>query len=192
MALIDNLYIHCTSEKITRGLSITDHAVETGLSITDCVKREPIELSLTGYIVNVNNKKSADIVNSLYSKMKSGSLVKFTGCYILSNALITSFDTEYTNKVNGGCGFTMTIKEVRIAKKAYTGSSAATVKQVTSKKTQNATRYYTVKSGDCLWNIAKKYYGSGSQWVKIYNANKKVIGSNPNLIYPNQKFEIPY
>lgn len=50
---------------------------------------------------------------------------------------------------------------------------------------------YVVKRGDNLWNIAKKYYGKGNQWQKIYNQNKKVIGSNPNLIYPGQKYVIP-
>ena len=50
---------------------------------------------------------------------------------------------------------------------------------------------YTVKSGDCLWNIAKKYYGSGSDYTKIYNANKGTIGGNPNLIYPGQVLTIP-
>ena len=49
---------------------------------------------------------------------------------------------------------------------------------------------YTVKSGDCLWNIAKKYYGNGAQYTKIYNANKGKI-KNPNLIYPGQVLTIP-
>lgn len=50
---------------------------------------------------------------------------------------------------------------------------------------------YVVKKGDCLWKIAKQFYGNGSQWQKIYNANKAVIGGNPNLIYPGQQFVIP-
>ena len=50
---------------------------------------------------------------------------------------------------------------------------------------------YTVVKGDCLWNIAKKFYGDGSQYTKIYNANKGVIGSNPNLIRVGQVFTIP-
>ena len=50
---------------------------------------------------------------------------------------------------------------------------------------------YTVVAGDCLWNIAKKYYGDGSQYTKIYEANKGTIGSNPNLIKPGQKLVIP-
>ena len=50
---------------------------------------------------------------------------------------------------------------------------------------------YTVKSGDCLWNIAKALYGNGADYTKIYNANKGTIGKNPNLIYPGQTFTIP-
>lgn len=47
--------------------------------------------------------------------------------------------------------------------------------------------YYIVKKGDTLSSIAKKY---GTTWQKIYNDNKSVIGSNPNLIKPNQKLII--
>ena len=50
---------------------------------------------------------------------------------------------------------------------------------------------YTVVKGDCLWNIAKKFYGNGSKYTVIYNANKGVIGGNPNLIYPEQVLTIP-
>lgn len=50
---------------------------------------------------------------------------------------------------------------------------------------------YTVVRGDCLWNIAKKFYGNGSKYTTIYNANKSVIGGNPNLIYPGQVLTIP-
>lgn len=52
-------------------------------------------------------------------------------------------------------------------------------------------RTYTVKKGDCIWNIAKTFYGSGAQYMKIYEANRGVIGSNPALIYPGQVLVIP-
>ena len=42
---------------------------------------------------------------------------------------------------------------------------------------------YTVKKGDTLISIAAKY---NTTWQKIYEKNKDVIGSNPNLIYPGQ------
>jgi len=50
---------------------------------------------------------------------------------------------------------------------------------------------YTVVRGDSLWKIAKKFYGSGSKWPTIYNANRKLIGGNPNLIHPGQVLTIP-
>jgi len=46
------------------------------------------------------------------------------------------------------------------------------------------------ESRDCLWNIAKKYYGDPWQWKKIYLANKLQI-DNPNKIYPRQSLVIP-
>lgn len=58
----------------------------------------------------------------------------------------------------------------------------------TATKTSNDT--YTVVKGDCLWDIAKKFYGSGAQYTKIYNANRDKI-NNKDLIYPGQVLTIP-
>ena len=67
----------------------------------------------------------------------------------------------------------------------------ATVEQPqreTSQAPQQST--YTVKSGDCLWNIAKKYLGDGFRYNEIYNLNKDKI-TNPNLIYAGQVLTLP-
>ena len=53
------------------------------------------------------------------------------------------------------------------------------------------TQPYTVKQGDTLWGIAQKYLGAGSRWPEIYELNKSVIGSNPDLIYPGQSYILP-
>lgn len=42
---------------------------------------------------------------------------------------------------------------------------------------------YTVKKGDCLWNIAEEQLGDGMLWSGIYEANKALIGENPDLLY---------
>lgn len=49
---------------------------------------------------------------------------------------------------------------------------------------------YTIVKGDTLWGIAKRFYGSGSQYNKIYNANKGKV-KNPNLIYPGMVITLP-
>lgn len=70
----------------------------------------------------------------------------------------------------------------------------ATVQQTRAAETSPApasSQTYTVVKGDCLWNIAKRFYGNGSKYTVIYNANKGVIGGNPNLIYPGQVLTIP-
>lgn len=53
-----------------------------------------------------------------------------------------------------------------------------------------ASQTYTVKKGDCLWTIAKHFYGNGAKYTVIYDANKSVV-SNPNRIYPGQVLTIP-
>jgi LysM repeat protein len=50
---------------------------------------------------------------------------------------------------------------------------------------------YTVQSGDTLWAIAQRAYNNPEHWPTIYEANKQVIGNNPNLIYPGQVLHIP-
>lgn len=52
---------------------------------------------------------------------------------------------------------------------------------------------YTVKKGDSLYLIARRFYGDGNKWRTIYNYqnNKRIIGGNPNLIYPGQKLILP-
>ena len=49
---------------------------------------------------------------------------------------------------------------------------------------------HTVKSGDCLWNIAKKQLGDGSRWKEIHDLNRDKI-SNPNLIHPGLVLVMP-
>ncbi|MDO5768175.1 MAG: peptidoglycan-binding protein LysM [Psychrobacter sp.] len=49
---------------------------------------------------------------------------------------------------------------------------------------------YTVKSGDSLSKIAQEVYGSSSEYMKIFEANKPML-SDPNKIYPGQVLRIP-
>jgi nucleoid-associated protein YgaU len=52
---------------------------------------------------------------------------------------------------------------------------------------------HTVVSGETLSHIALKYYNSAvkAKYMVIYEANKDVIGDNPNLIKPGMVLKIP-
>jgi nucleoid-associated protein YgaU len=65
---------------------------------------------------------------------------------------------------------------------------------VQAPKTQPAyLAQHTVVSGETLSHIALKYYGSAAkeQWMRIYEANRDLIGDNPNKIRVGQVLNIP-
>jgi len=68
------------------------------------------------------------------------------------------------------------------------GSSSTAPKPLAEKP---ATRTYTVVKGDSLSKIAKAHYGRMDKWRVIYEANRAVIGNNPDLIKPGQVLTIP-
>jgi len=47
---------------------------------------------------------------------------------------------------------------------------------------------YTVKKGDTLWSLAKRFLGDGKQWQKIAAANP---GLNPQRLLPGITIRIP-
>ena len=70
----------------------------------------------------------------------------------------------------------------------YTGSAEQnTLLLNTLRNKSDESIIYTVKNGDNLSKIALKY---GTTWKKIYEDNKDVIGSDPNLIHTGIKLII--
>ena len=54
----------------------------------------------------------------------------------------------------------------------------------------DATQWHEVKPGDTLWKIAEQYYGDGSLYTQIFEANKDTL-DDPNKIKVGQKLRIP-
>jgi nucleoid-associated protein YgaU len=54
-----------------------------------------------------------------------------------------------------------------------------------------ARRTYTVKAGDTLSDIAQAEMGDANRWPELYAANKEAVGTNPDMIHPGLKLEIP-
>lgn len=51
--------------------------------------------------------------------------------------------------------------------------------------------WYTVQPGDSLWNIAERHLGSGTEFVRIYEGNRDVVGEYPGRILPGMRLYIP-
>lgn len=119
-----------------------------------------------------------------------------TQCGIDMYCTIEDFPHHESGGDVGTYAYSLTLKEYRdisVRKVTITTDLTATVPKSNTTRVDNTVspKTYTVKRGDCLWNIAKKFYGNGAKYTKIYNANKSVIGGNPNLIYPGQVLSIP-
>ena len=82
-----------------------------------------------------------------------------------------------------------TTSELNIMPSAKTNETGTTATRPEPAEAQAKT--YTVKKGDSLWAIAKKFLGNGARYNEIYELNKGTIGKNPNLIYPGQVFTLP-
>lgn len=155
--------------------------------------------------------QSADYYLSLFERLKTS---KQPFQFILNRSMPSGRRLFYTNLTVGMEDYQITDDAeegfditVTVSLKQYRHYGTKTVKMqpaTTQESTPTATveqpqretsqapqqTTYTVKSGDCLWNIAKKYLGDGSRYNEIYNLNKDKI-TNPNLIYAGQVLTLP-
>ncbi|AKN70903.1 peptidase [Streptomyces sp. PBH53] len=59
----------------------------------------------------------------------------------------------------------------------------------TAAQQDEGVRTYTVRSGDCLSQIAEEQRVSGG-WQRLYDDNRQVIGADPALIHPGLKLSL--
>lgn len=120
---------------------------------------------------------------------------------------------DYTLKEDAEEGIDI-IASINLKQYREFGTKKVVFKKKTNKKTTSKTKKkrstsgkktggtYTVKKGDCLWNISKKKLGKASRWKEIYKLNKSVIekeakkhgrksSSNGHWIYPGTKLKLP-
>ncbi|MDY8045939.1 LysM peptidoglycan-binding domain-containing protein [Paenibacillus polymyxa] len=105
--------------------------------------------------------------------------------------IVASHNSTFRGGEYGDVNFDLSLRtwsDMKVAKKAGgTASKAAAVNKKPRTDMKEKKKTYTVKSGDSLSKIAKLELGDSSQWSRIYQLNKKVIGQNPNAIKPGQK-----
>ena len=92
----------------------------------------------------------------------------------------------YSVKANAEAQLTR-VKAAGFTDAYITSESGGTVVATTPQEEEASYITYTVKKDDTLWDIAKKYLGSGSRWKEIYNLS----GLTKQTIYAGQKLKIP-
>lgn len=131
--------------------------------------------------------------------MKRAGKVKLTVTGTCINMYVTIESFEWgENDGTGDITYTLSMKEYRhinipvsvLVKETSETPNAEASTSTREQPSQASTQSYTVKSGDSLSTIAKKLTGS-SNWKKIYEQNKSVIGSNPNKLKVGQVLTIP-
>lgn len=125
MAILNGLYIHVIDESAEREVESTSHPVEEGVPTADTVNAKALTISLSGKIVDYDTMKASQVLSKIKAWQEAGSLVLYQGRNVASSMQIQSFSTEHPNTIYGGADFSMTLKQVRIAKSAYVPKKAS-------------------------------------------------------------------
>lgn len=181
MALINNLPIFIETEDWSDTVESTSHPVEKGEPLTDHVKKLPLSVSLRGKIVDYGGLSAKSIFDKIKELQTSGSLITYIGRRTGNNFQIQDFPQTYNYQNSGGCDVSITLKEVKIAKPAYTETQ--TKKNVGTQqveKGENSNVYHTVKKGDCIWNLVTKQYKTlEPKYSKVMDKCNWVMNQNP-------------
>ena len=71
-----------------------------------------------------------------------------------------------------------------------TEASAAEKAEETTKTESVVERFYEAVKGDSLWKISRSFYGTGTRWQVLYDANRGRLPS-PDILQIGQKLLIP-
>lgn len=143
---------------------------------------------------NSDLKKPYDYIALLEKWRVAGEPIRLIITNTTVNMEVTIENLSYGEQDStGDIYYTLGLKEykkIKVKKATVKITGASTSNRAVKGANSSSGKTYTVVSGDSLWKIAKKFYGNGAQYNKIYEANKNII-KNPNAIYPKQIFTIP-
>ena len=147
-----------------------------------------IKVSLEDYTIKEDSKQGFDLVVKINLKQYRQYGTKTVKVKITASKPLTSTSNTIKNKTTNTSTTTKKTTTTAAKPKATVKTTRTTEKSPAPAKNKT----YKVKSGDCLWNIAKYFYGDGSKYMTIYNANPNVFkGRSPNLIYVGEVLTIP-
>ena len=138
-----------------------------------------------------------DYVNQIRDWMNKGQDVRFIITETDINMLCFIESFEYGEQdASRDVYFSISLVECKIPKLIYENLNPTTntPRPETPQDSQTSQqKTHQVKKGDCLWSIAQRYYGDGSLYPKIKEANKSKYPSlaKNNTIYTNMVLIIP-
>lgn len=99
--------------------------------------------------------------------------------------------TRIMTEFNGMVKSDNTMNQIAVPKPAGTATAAASgMSAPATASPAGAPRVHEVVAGDTLSAIARKYYGSASDYPKIFEANRDIL-DDPDRIKVGQKLKIP-
>lgn len=149
--------------------------------------------------LNDANKKmtTMSITVKFNPKVTAGSCIQLNGFARLSG----KYYVEKAVTKASGSGETSMSLSLRLVVDRIKSVSVQAV-ETAQEQEQKAGTDYTVVSGDTLWDIARRFLGSGVRYVEVYNGNMEVIEStakgrgkknsgNGHWIFPGTVLRIP-
>ena len=193
----DNIRFVKGDEGVGKAFGVTYNRFESDFGVLNMVLNRHVKADAL-LAVDLEQVQIAELRPTFYEDLpkggdyEKGHIINESTGTLNMEATVESF-VWGEQDATGDIYYTCNLKEYKKIKTKRATVTIATVKptvRATKPQATNTARTYTVKRGDCLWKIAKQFYGSGAQYTKIYNANRDKI-KNPNLIYPNQVLTIP-
>ena len=125
------------------------------------------------------NQKAASAIESYIATQSLGAdglQVTFDGATSTATVAGTAADQATKEKILLCCGNVTGVAQVNDL--------------MTVAEPADESKYHTVARGDTLSAIAKTYYGNAGAYMKIFEANRPMLG-HPDKIYPGQLLRIP-
>lgn len=161
--------VHCTEGKDRAGY-VT--------ALLECLMGASADEVIADYMVSYYNYYGVEPDTEKYTAIAAGNIVRSLkdtfGVDDLAAADLAAEAAEYLAEIG------LSGDEIAALKSSLSASFDPAV--------FDASEVYIVVSGDCLWSIARRYYGSGAYYAKIAEANDL---PNADRIYVGQVLSIP-
>lgn len=119
------------------------------------------------------------------------------GTPINHDVYLSSYDMEY-HGAYGDADYSIEFIDARNIEVSTTKTSKTRTNTTPKRSAAPTPATHTVTKNENLWIISQKYLGSGSNYPKLYEANKSIIdqrnkgtGNSKYTVYPGQVLKLP-